>query len=172
MIPDFERVTAPAYTEALGELSMTTIREMRAECQELENAASYVRRFAQARLDMIASSDGNPDLTAKLAAGPGRSTDPSEPGTESFARPPQDLEPNSIADQLVAELDKVVAPSALRDPAAIAANEKSQMVSALSEFEQTISRRRSELHTIIDALQAEVVRRYRDGDEPLDSLLA
>lgn len=173
MIPDFERVTAPAYTDSLGELSMETIRQMRAECQELENAASYVRRFAQARLDIIASQDSAPDLAAKLAAGPNRSSAANgEAGVESFARPPQDLEPNSIADQLVVELDKIATPSALSDNATLSADVRSQMVSALSDFEKTISRHRAELHSIIDMLQAEVVRRYRDGLEPLDSLLA
>lgn len=169
MIPDFERVTAPAYTAALAELPMEKIRAMRAECQELENAASYVRRFAQARLDLIASQDA-PDLAVAMAGGPGRPDGGETPGL--FARPPQDFEPNSTADQLVAELDKIVPPSVLRGGVDVSVDDRDQMVGSLSEFEQTISRDRSALHTIIDALQAEVVRRYRDGEEPLDSLLA
>ena len=43
---------------------------------------------------------------------------------------------------------------------------------ALYEFEQARSHERRELFTRIDALSAELVRRYRDGEANVDGLLA
>jgi hypothetical protein len=41
----------------------------------------------------------------------------------------------------------------------------------LATFEQTCSARRQDLFQQIDALTAELVRRYRDGDADVDALL-
>jgi hypothetical protein len=45
------------------------------------------------------------------------------------------------------------------------------MASALEALERRISGQRRELHARIDVLQAEVVRRYREGETSVDDLL-
>ena len=45
-------------------------------------------------------------------------------------------------------------------------------LAALHQFEQLRSHERKELFLRIDALSAELVRRYRDGEADVDGLLA
>ena len=47
------RVLDPAYIVALPERSVDELRAMHAECLELETEVSYVRRLAQARIDIL-----------------------------------------------------------------------------------------------------------------------
>ena len=53
MIRDLQRVLEPSYVGGLAEASIEQIRAMRAECAELENGTSFVRRLAQGRLDLL-----------------------------------------------------------------------------------------------------------------------
>lgn len=173
MIPDIERVTAAGYVAGIDAFPIEDIRQRRDECRDLENAVSYVRRFAQARLDLVAGPEGPKgpsELSASLSSHSGPTT--ARPQADSYARPPQNLEPNSFADQLSAVLDEVVAPSKLMNSAGIDDTERHQMVLVLGEFEQQISQVRQQLHDVISLLMTELVRRYRDGDASVDSLLA
>ena len=43
----------PSYVGGLADASIEQIRAMRAECAELENSTSFVRRLAQGRLDLL-----------------------------------------------------------------------------------------------------------------------
>ena len=51
MIRDLQRVLEPSYVGGLADASIEQIRAMRAECAELKNGASFVRRLTQGRLD-------------------------------------------------------------------------------------------------------------------------
>src|SRR5690606_19399725 len=51
--PKLEQLTAPAYLAGLTDVPLERVRAMRAECQAVENALSYVRRLAQGRLDIV-----------------------------------------------------------------------------------------------------------------------
>ena len=59
-----------------------------------------------------------------------------------------------------------------QDLSALSADELDYYAEALYEFEQARSQERRELFTRIDQLSAELVRRYRDGEAEIDSLLA
>ena len=54
MIPDLQRVLEPSYLSGIADAPIEQIRSMRAECSDLENGASFVRRLAQGRLDLLA----------------------------------------------------------------------------------------------------------------------
>lgn len=173
MIPDIERVTAADYAAGIDAFPIEDIRRMRDECRDLENAVSYVRRFAQARLDLVAGADAPlvpTGLSASMSSHDAAGAERSAP--ESFARPPQNLEPNPFADQLSDVLDAVVPPSRLTSSAELDDSTRHEMVLSLGEFEQRISQVRQQLHDVISKLMKELVRRYRDGDASVDSLLA
>ena len=55
MISDLQRVLDPAYLAGLVASSTDDLRTMRAECADLENGLSFVRRLAQGRLDVLAA---------------------------------------------------------------------------------------------------------------------
>src|SRR5262245_24141863 len=48
-----DRVLAPGYLDGLDGRSLDEVRTMERECAELETEVSYVRRLAQARIDII-----------------------------------------------------------------------------------------------------------------------
>ena len=50
--------------------------------------------------------------------------------------------------------------------------ELDRVATGLEEFEHARSHERKELFTRLDALSAELVRRYRDGEASVDGLLA
>ena len=48
-----DRVLTPEYLHGLDAWAIDEIRSRRAECQRLEDAASYLRRLVQTRIDII-----------------------------------------------------------------------------------------------------------------------
>jgi len=168
MIPELDTVNDPAYLDDLAGRDIDEIRSMRTHCQDLENATSYVRRFAQGRIDLVGGiedvSDAT-DLPASLAGG-------ELAGSEATARPPQSLEPNPFAEKLLEVLDGVVDPSQISLSAVPEPERRDEMVAELSDFERSISAHRSQLHDVIGTIQAEIVRRYRDGEADAGRLLS
>jgi len=152
-------------------LPLADLRRMREELQREDDEVSYARRVAQARLDLVdreRSRRAHPgeaglhdDLRAVLA----------QHLTGDLARPPRptdDLSGSAVALALDAtcaangysRLDEL-------DDAGLTA-----LREALEEFEQRISSDRRARFARIDSLTAELVRRYRDGEADVDSLLA
>jgi hypothetical protein len=52
------RVLDPGYVQDLASRTVDELRLMRSECQELETEVSYVRRLAQARIDILEAEIG------------------------------------------------------------------------------------------------------------------
>ena len=52
------RVIDPSYLQELDARSLEDLREMHAECLELETEVSYVRRLTQARIDILEAEIG------------------------------------------------------------------------------------------------------------------
>lgn len=171
MIPDLQRVLAPGYLAALHDADTAALRGMRAECTDLENGVSYVRRLAQGRLDVITAEiqrraeggGGNlADLVARLpelladgvrAAGSGRVD--------------QDLDPpDSVVGPLNGVLDGVVGPNVMTEVAALGDDELSAAIIALRNFEESLSTSRRSLHSTIDTLNDELARRIAAGESP------
>lgn len=174
MVPDLERITSDEYLAELEQRSLDDLRSMRSECQALENAASYVRRFAQARLDIIASggceAETTEDLVARLS---GALAGKEQVGTsgDSFARPPQGFEPDELCDELVAKLDEVASSSQLLEIAHASPETRAEVLESIASFEGSISADRRTIHGVLDQLQVEIMRRYRDGHANVDALL-
>jgi hypothetical protein len=169
MIPDLHRVLEPAYLAGLVETATDDIRSMRAECADLENGVSFVRRLAQGRLDIFAAetkrradgSGGNlGDLVAML---PELLSD----GVRAPAsgRVSEDLDPpESVVVPLTERLDAVAAPSVLSSLTDLSDDELAAAVLALRRFEDDLSTSRRTLHASIDTLNDELARRIAAGD--------
>ena len=172
-------VLDPAYVADLSSLSMEELRSRRGTCQAIEVALSYQRRMAQGRLDIVGAEraqraggsiaphagEGTEELVEHLSgvlADRGRS-----PG---FGHMPQLMAPEA-ADVDTSELDAIARPSVLGSLADADDAELERLVHALSEHERAVSSDRRALHATIDALQAEIARRYQTGEATVDSLL-
>ena len=153
------------------QLSLVELRALRARLQNDDDAVSYVRRLAQARLDLVQAEkrrrlDGSTEsLSDEL---PAILSTHLTGGTPRPPRPAEDFSSHPLAEQLDALLDR----AGDNDLSALSGEELINYADALHEFEQSRSHERRALFTRIDELSAELVRRYRDGEANVDGLLA
>jgi hypothetical protein len=153
------------------QLSLAELRALRAKLQNDDDAVSYVRRLAQARLDLVQAekrrrldggseslSDDLPSILSAHLTG----------GVPRPPRPAEDFSSHPLAEQFDALWDR----AGDHDLSSLTAEELVGYADALHEFEQTRSHERRELFTRIDELSAELVRRYRDGEADVEGLLA
>lgn len=152
-------------------LSLEELRELRSRLQSEDDVVSYVRRVAQARLDLVRAErhhrergDSHDDLptelrvvlSQQLTAGPPRPP-----------RPTPALEDAPLAD----ELDRLCAQLGFSRLSELSADELDQLEHRLAQFERRISGDRRARYEQLDALSAELVRRYRNGEATVDGLL-
>jgi hypothetical protein len=172
-----EALLSPSLLDGLRERPLDEVRERRNACQGAENGLSYVRRLVQGRLDIVGREvehrraggapgdvsslvDELPEILADRMRGPG------------LGRPPQDLEPTDVPEDLLDRIDQVAGPATLGDLSAVDDEALDGLLDALQEVEQEVSGLRRKLHDQIDALQGEITRRYRDGEASVETLLA
>ncbi len=172
------RVTSPGYLTGLTALPMEQVRAMRAECQGLENALSYVRRVAQGRLDIVGAelarrrAGGDPaDLSELIGRLPDILADRTQARSGVKARPPLDFAGDASGEEYSAEIDAIFSPTDTGSLTALDDEHLDEVRERLAEYEQLTSARRHTLHALIDQLQAEITRRYRTGEATVDSLL-
>ena len=173
---ELERILAPDYLQGLQERTLEQVRAMRTECQEVEVGLSYLRRLAQARLDIIGSEltrrtgGGDPhDLSELISNLPRILAD--RVRSPGVGRLPQQMAPAVSEADLSAQVDAIVDTNRLTALPDLDDDEVQALRDALDAFEQEVSGRRRELHQRIDALQAEITRRYRTGEASVETLL-
>ena len=169
-------MTDEAYLQGLEQRSTDDVAAMRAECQSLETQVSFVRRLAQGRLDIVDAEldrrhKGRPpsDLAEMVAALPdtlGRHL--TAPGS---GRRPTTIEPIEPDPLLVEPLDRILDVDALGSLPSRSDSELGQIRVALAEVEADLSARRRQVFERLDALSAEITRRYRTGEASVESLL-
>lgn len=171
MIPDLARVLDSVYLVDLPSRSTDDLRSMRAECTDIENGVSFVRRVAQGRLDLMLAetrrretgSGGDaaglvadlPDLLAgdHPVVGSGRVTGDLEP-------------PDEVVVPLTGELDAAVGPGVMTDLTGLDDESLSDAVTALRDFESRLSEARRDIHIVVDSINDELAQRYRAGETP------
>jgi len=173
---ELDRILGPEYLGDLERRPMAEVRAMRSECQEIETGLSYLRRLVQGRLDIVGAElqrrrDGlEPgDLSDLISHLPEILSDRTRaPG---FGRLPQLLAPGDLDPELTEQLDQIVAAHDLETLPSLEAQEIDRVHDELEALEHEISGRRRQLFDRIDALQAEITRRYRTGEASVESLL-
>src|SRR2546423_4969642 len=175
---DLERLLEPDYLGDLQSRSIEEIRAMREECRHAEDGLAYVRRQAQGRLDIVAAEltrrgegkgpydagdivDLLPQILGQHVSGAG--------GIANVRT--TSLEPPEETAQFIVELEGILHESSLMGLGQITDDELRQLVDRLTEYERLVSDRRRALHDRLDALQAEIVRRYKSGEVSVESLL-
>jgi hypothetical protein len=176
MSSDLAALLDPGYLGDLASRPMDEVRSMRTECQEVETGLSLLRRMVQGRLDIVGveltrrAEGGDPaDLPDLIARLPEVLSDRTHaPGV---GRLPQLMAPGELPPDLEAELEGIVSAGHLADLPSVDDDHLRSMADDLSAFEQKVSSHRHELFERIDALQAEITRRYKTGEATVDSLL-
>ncbi|MDQ1397243.1 MAG: hypothetical protein QOG64_2502 [Acidimicrobiaceae bacterium] len=173
-----DALLAPGYLEGLTSLPMDEVRNRRTECQAVEVSLSYLRRMVQGRLDIVLAEvkgrrdgtgqgdlhslvDQHPEILSEGVHAPGN-------GRLSGLMAPAEPE---IDGELMDELNTVASPDCLGQLPTTSDEELRQLIDGLSALEREVSGRRKALHERIDALQEEIVRRYKSGEANVDALL-
>jgi hypothetical protein len=169
-------VTDPAFLAGLEQRSNDEVRAMRADCQAIEAQVSYVRRLAQGRLDIVDAElarrrEGRPpsDLAAMVQSLPDTlARHLTAPGS---GRRPTTIEPIDPDPALLAPLDRVLDAEAMGSLPDRPDEDLDEIRVGLEAIEHDLSGRRKVLFERLDALGAEITRRYRDGEASVESLL-
>jgi hypothetical protein len=176
MSADLDALLDPGYLGDVQARPMDEVRRMRAECQEVETGLSLLRRVVQGRLDIVGlelarrAEGGDPaDLPDLIARLPEILSDRTHaPGV---GRLPQLMAPGELPPHLEAELDGIVGPGAITDLPSVGDDDLRTIAESLEAFEHKVSGQRQALFERIDALQAEITRRYKTGEATVDALL-
>jgi hypothetical protein len=157
----------------LSALDMDQLRQLRADAEQEETDASYVRRLLQGRIDIVEAEragrrgEGSGDLVSNLARILADDNVPAGPrglGRHSTLEPSRADEHRRHVEALVADVD-------LSDVAARTDDELAAAIAAYRDEEQRVSAVRKQLQTLMDACSAEVTRRYRQGEVDVTSIL-
>ena len=175
---ELARLFAPDYLDAVDKRSIEEVRAMRADCQEAETVLSYVRRVAQGRLDIVHSfldhrdtgqSVGDlagavEDLPSIIGSGPARPS--------GYGRLPSQMSPDMESVDLTREIDEVLDADGIGKLPTMTEGDLRDIAARLTIIEARVSDERKTLHERIDALQAEIVSRYKTGKATVDGLMS
>ncbi|MFN8034937.1 MAG: hypothetical protein U0V73_03280 [Acidimicrobiia bacterium] len=159
-----DRVLAPEYLESVATTATDDVRAMREECSEIENEVSYVRRLAQARVEILkaeldrrAAGGSVGDLIAALPeilAGEG------ERAGASTARVSRQFAPSPEI-KWTRGLERLIADDTLANLPTLAEEDLRSTLDQLKRFESEISETRRALHKVIDELELEIAMRHK-----------
>jgi hypothetical protein len=152
-----------------SELSLEDLRNLRQQLQLEDDAVSYARRVAQARLDLVKAEAVHRSDHSAAAVDEELRTVLSSHLTGGPARPPRPTE--DLSDHpLAVELDELCASKGLGRLKSLDDADLVALTDAIAEFESRVSSDRRTRFDQLDALSAELVRRYRDGEADVDSI--
>lgn len=159
-----DRITAPDFLDGIESLDAAELRAMRDDCGEEEARFSYNRRLLQARIDIIKAElerragGGETSLIDLL---PSILADDSRPASGiGNARNAPVYEPGEVGRR---SDDRLAADALLTRLPDLTDSELEAELEELREEERRVSELRRAVLANFDALQAELVRRYRDG---------
>jgi hypothetical protein len=167
-----DRIVSPDYLHAIEERSPAELRALRDECRGEEEELSYARRVLQAQLDIArseaarrAGDTGDAALVSQL---PGILADP--PSDTRRAARAVGFHVPTRSGQRAGDLDAPQA--ALSRLPDLSDAELADLIGRLGEQEQRVSQQRRIVLDRVDQLQAELVRRYRDGGLTVDDVVS
>ena len=175
--PSVEQLVDPSFVGDLQSLDLDEIRRRRELCQDAEDSLSLQRRLVQGRLDIVqseldvrAGGKPRPDLVESLPEILGEHSDRMPgPGRMLSTMPPDQAVPD--LEELAKRIDEIVGAARLSELSGETDESLRSMVTELGEIEHDLSGKRHQLHTHIDAIQAEIIRRYKSGEASVEGLL-
>lgn len=174
--PEIAAVLDEAELDRAGALSLEQVRELRRRCQDLETDVSYLRRLVQGRIDIATTelerrrAGGDPaDLHALVERLPGVLADRTR-GTAT-GRLAASFAPGDLRGELGEELLAIDRDAKLTEIDLVSDTDLLRTSERLGDLERRVSDLRRALFSRIDALGAELARRYRSGEASLGDLL-
>lgn len=168
MIPTerIQRLLDPQLVERLDARPLDELRTMKAECVDVENALSYLRRLAQARVEILDAEHARRerggsvgDLVADLPRI--LSGESARPAITDTRVPPPDAP--AVELHWPDGREQLVADTTLANLPTLPPEELRSTRQRLQAFERELSELRHALHGVIDALEREIAARQVAG---------
>ena len=159
-----DRINRPEFVQGIDDLDLVDLRERRDECREELEHLSMLRRYVQSRAEILKGElarrhgDGGGSLLDNLAEILSADDHPSSSrGGAMRLHVPDD-------EMLLARrrVEKLVAESGVTDPASLTDAQIDEAVASLRTEEQAVSADRAEVIRVLEVLQDELKRRYKD----------
>ena len=167
-----DRVLAEDYLAGLQEAPLADVRALRAEAEQEEADLSYVRRLVQGRIDIVKA-----ELARRTGGGEGSLVESLASVLADHNRGPAHglgrhvtVEPTRV-DAHQRYVESLVADVDLTDTTARTDEELQTALEVFEGEEKTVSGKRRKVQEVMDALSAEITRRYRDGEADVAALL-
>lgn len=158
-----DTVLEPDYLADIAEIALDELRSRRVTAEDVESQISYYRRLLHGRMDLLdfelRRRSGEEERTLLealpeiLAAGLVLGNEPQLRHLDTM--PPI---PSATGRRLI---DKIMDDGILTRLPDLATEEIREAIERLGEVESHLSAQRRQLHTVIDALQGEIISRYR-----------
>lgn len=168
-----DRILDLGFLDNIESVPTTDLRSRRDECRELEAEFSYARRLLQGKIDIMAAElkrragGGEPAMGDLVSRLPSILAD--EPRTGGATRLLESDLPRN-AGKFRRHTERLA--TGLAHIETSTPEELTAIVEELAAEERKVSEDRRRAQTIIDGLNAELVRRYRKGDEDPSALLS
>lgn len=174
MTPEIDELLAAELLDEIATEELSELRALRVRCAAVESDVSLVRRLSQGRLDIVvheARRRTGDDVAALLYDLPDILSDPTRTAGPG-ARPDVRVDPpGEVGSILLDELGRIASPTVLSGLQHLDRDDLDDLFNRISHFEQSLSRTRRQLHERIDRIQAEIGRRYRDGEASVETVL-
>jgi hypothetical protein len=164
-----DRILDPGYLSGLTERALPDVRKQRADVEEEEALLSYERRLLQGRIDILKAerdrrSGNGGSIIDRL---PQILADESTPSRGSIPRndPPSLDNPRRRVEKLVSD-DTLLQMRDLPD------ERLEEITTTLGQAEHEVSEQRRKVLSVLDALTAEIGRRYQSGEANPEDVLA
>jgi len=157
-----DRVLSSDYLAGLDARSLEEVRDMDHECAEIETELSYVRRLAQARMDILqaeadrrAAGGSLGDLIAALPQILSDDSPRANPATTRFA------DPSTAASDISFKrgLERLISDDTLANLPTLSDEELQTTLEQLRTLETEVSTNRSALHAVMGTLARDLAER-------------
>jgi hypothetical protein len=168
-----DRVLSPDYMAGVEQRPLEEVRALRDEAAQEETDLSYVRRLLHGRIDIVhaerqrRAEGGSTSVVEQLVAILARNAVGPAAGSGRY----QTVEP-SRAQAHRRQVEALVADVDLSDVTSLSAAKLADALDAYTAEEASVSKCRREVQIVMDRLNAEIARRYREGRASVDDLLA
>ncbi len=158
-----DRIRRPGYADGLTELELDDLRQRRDECLAEREYLSLLRRLVQGRAEILKAeierrvgSDESPlvDRLAEILSG-----EPQGPSRGEAVRVTLPEEEMLLARR---RIERLVADAGVSDPGSLNDERLAGAVELLAHEEREVSEERGAVLDVLDALQDELKRRYKD----------
>ncbi len=171
-----DRVLDPTFLDGLADLDLADVRARRAEAEQEEVDLSYARRLLQGRLDLLRAEGARRRGEGPLHDEPHTDAEIVEALKKILATdgPREDnglgrflgAEPSRVGEHR-REAERAVADVGGSDLHGMGDDALAAALTDISAIEERVSRARRKVQEVMDALTAEIGRRYAAGEVPL-----